>query len=547
MSPLPLISGVEVTIDGDPLDSTLAANLLEVRADQRYMLPAAFLLRISDPQLEHIDSSPLTVGARVEISLAAAGGDSLQPVVSGQITAVEPEFGRQGAVLAARGYDESHTLNRSRVTETYQNMSSDDIAGKVADRAGLETGTISSAGDVHDFVQQNNETDWEFLWRLARRIDFEVTVADGALSFQKAGADDDGGEPPSLRWGGDLWTFRPRVTGVQQVEEVVVRSWDPSSKDVIESRRSTGTPDASIGIDRGDVGSALGGGSMTMADRPVLSSDEADALATSMASRLANAYVEAEGTCRGNPALTAGVRVQIDGVGQLYGGVYTLSATSHVYRVGQGYETRFAVTGRSPRSLVDLLSPAPVERWGGSVVVGIVTQNSDPDNMGRVRVRYPALGDDIEGWWARIAAPAAGSERGLLMMPVAGDEVLVAFEHGDVRRPYVLGALWNGNDTPGSDLVQTDGSFALRSDNRATVHAGGNITLETDADLEISAGGKLEQKSSADAMYEGQNVTVKANSSLTIEATGDLTIKGASITVQANGAVQVSGASISLG
>jgi uncharacterized protein involved in type VI secretion and phage assembly len=546
MSPLPLISGIEVTIDGDPLDSRLAANLLEVRADQRFMLPAAFMLRIADPRLEHIDSSPLTVGAQVEIRLAAAGGDALQLVVAGQIAAVEPEFGRHGAILAARGYDGSHALNRSRNTETYQNMSSDDIASKVADRAGLDTGTIDAAGDVHDFVQQNNETDWEFLWRLARRIDYEVGVADGALNFQQAGSDG-GDQPPTLRWGEDLWTFRPRVTGVQQVDEVVVRSWDPASKDVIESRQSAGTPDAEIGIDRGDVGSSLGGGSMTMADRPVLSSDEADALATSMASRLANAYVEAEGTCRGDPALCAGVRVQIDGVGQLYGGVYTLSATSHVYRVGQGYETRFAVTGRSPRSLVDLLNPAPVERWGGSVVVGIVTQNSDPDGMGRVRVRYPALGDDIEGWWARIAAPAAGSERGLLMMPVAGDEVLVAFEHGDVRRPYVLGALWNGSDTPGDDLVQADGSFALRSDHRVGVNAKDAITLSTDSDLEISAGGKHSQKSQDDSSIEGENVNVKANSSLTIEATGDLTIKGASITVQSSGAVQVSGASISLG
>jgi uncharacterized protein involved in type VI secretion and phage assembly len=546
MSPLPLISGVEVTIDGDALDATLAANLLEVRADQRFMLPAAFMLRIADPRLEHIDSSPLTVGAQVEIRLAAAGGDALQLVVSGQIAAVEPEFGRHGAVLAARGYDASHALNRSRTTETYQNMSSDDIAAKVADRAGLDAGTISSAGDVHDFVQQNNETDWEFLWRLARRIDFEVSVDQGALNFQKATAAG-GDEPPTLRWGDDLWTFHPRVTGVQQVDEVVVRSWDPSSKDVIESRQSAGTTDSDIGIDRGDVGSALGGGSMTMADRPVLSSDEADALATSMASRLANAYVEADGTCRGNPALAAGVRVQIDGVGQLYGGVYTLSAASHVYRVGQGYETRFAVTGRSPRSLVDLLNPAPVERWGGSVVVGIVTQNSDPDGMGRVRVRYPALGDDIEGWWARIASPAAGSERGLLMMPIAGDEVLVAFEHGDVRRPYVLGSLWNGSDQPGDDLVQTDGSFALRSDHKASVHAAEAITIETDADVEITASGKHSQKSTDDTSIEGQNVNVKANSSLTIEATGDLTIKGASITVQASGTVSVSGAQVSLG
>ena len=545
MSTMPLISGVELVIDGQPLDRSMAANLLEVRTDHRFMLPAAFLIRISDPQLQHIDSSPLEVGATVEISLAAAAGDSLQQVMSGQITSVEPEFGRLGAVLAARGYDQSHSLNRSRITETYQNMSSDDIASKVADRAGLDAGDIQSSGDVHDFVQQNNETDWEFLWRLARRIDYEVSVESGALNFRPPGNSD--ADPVSLRWGEDLWTFRPRVTGIQQVDDVVVRAWDPSAKQVIESRQPVASPDADIGIARDDVGSALGGGSYVLADRPVLSSDEADGIATSMASRLANAYLEAEGTCRGDPTLVAGVQVQVDGVGSRYGGTYTLTATSHSYRPGHGYETWFAITGRSPRSLVELLNPAPVERWGASVVVGIVTQNDDPDGMGRVRVRYPALGDDIEGWWARIASPAAGSERGLLMMPIAGDEVLVAFEHGDVRRPYVLGALWNGSDQPGDDLVQTDGSFELRSDHKVEVNAKEAINLTTDADLTITTSGKITDKAQDDVSVEGQNVNVKANSSLTIEATGDLTIKGASITVQANGAVQVSGSSISLG
>jgi uncharacterized protein involved in type VI secretion and phage assembly len=545
MSTMPLISGVELVVDGQPLDRSMAANLLEVRTDHRFMLPAAFLIRISDPQLQHVDSSPLEVGAKVEISLAAAGGDALQPVVSGQITSVEPEFGRLGAVLAARGYDQAHGLNRSRITDTYQNMSSDDIASKVADRAGLDAGDIQSAGDVHDFVQQNNETDWEFLWRLARRIDFEVSVQDGALNFRPPGNAD--GDPVTLRWGEGLWTFRPRVTGVQQVDDVVVRAWDPSAKQVIESRQPVAAPDAEIGIARDDVGSALGGGSYVLADRPVLSSDEADGLATSMASRLANAYLEAEGSCRGDPALVAGVQVQVDGVGSRYGGTYTLTATSHSYRPGHGYETWFAITGRSPRSLMELLAPAPTERWGASVVVGIVTQNDDPDGMGRVRVRYPALGDDIEGWWARIASPAAGSQRGLLMMPIAGDEVLVAFEPGDVRRPYVLGALWNGSDQPGDDLVAADGSFELRSDHKVEVTAKEAINFTTDADLTITTTGKITDKAQDDVSVEGQNVNVKANSSLTIEATGDLTIKGASITVQANGAVQVSGSSISLG
>jgi hypothetical protein len=111
----------------------------------------------------------------------------------------------------------------------------------------------------------------------------------------------------------------------------------------------------------------------------------------------------------------------------------------------------------------------------------------------------------------------------------------------------VLGALWNGTDTPGDDLVQTDGSFALRSDHKVGVHAADAITLQTDSDLTVTAAGKHSQKSDDDTSIEGQSVSVKANSSLTIEATGDLTIKGASITVQSSGAVQVSGASISLG
>ena len=66
-------------------------------------------------------------------------------------------------------------------------MTAADIARKVAQRAGFQDGTIDDAGRRLDFVQQNNETDWEFLWRLAQRIDFEVLVIDHKLYFRKAG------------------------------------------------------------------------------------------------------------------------------------------------------------------------------------------------------------------------------------------------------------------------------------------------------------------------------------------------------------------------
>ena len=82
------------------------------------------------------------------------------------------------------------------------------------------------------------------------------------------------------------------------------------------------------------------------------------------------------------------------------------------------------------------------------VVVGIVTNNRDPDGMGRIKVRLPSLSDIDETNWARIAVPMAGKNRGFYFLPEIDDEVLVAFEHGNPRFPLILGALWNGQDLP---------------------------------------------------------------------------------------------------
>src|SRR5207247_3624274 len=67
------------------------------------------------------------------------------------------------------------------------------------------------------------------------------------------------------------------------------------------------------------------------------------------------------------------------------------------------------------------------------VVVGIVTNNQDPDGLGRVRVKFPWLSSADEVWWARVAAPSAAKENGVYFLPNVDDEVLLAFEHGDVR------------------------------------------------------------------------------------------------------------------
>ena len=77
------------------------------------------------------------------------------------------------------------------------------------------------------------------------------------------------------------------------------------------------------------------------------------------------------------------------------------------------------------------------------VVSGVVTDNRDPRGFGRIKFRSPSLGGDESGW-ARMATPSAGDRRGIYFLPEVGDEVLVAFDRGDPRRPYVVGCLWGG-------------------------------------------------------------------------------------------------------
>jgi uncharacterized protein involved in type VI secretion and phage assembly len=81
-------------------------------------------------------------------------------------------------------------------------------------------------------------------------------------------------------------------------------------------------------------------------------------------------------------------------------------------------------------------------------VIALVTDNKDPEKLGRVKVKYPALSDTDTSWWAPIIMLGAGKNRGWFYIPEVDDEVLILFEHGDVNRPLVVGALWNGKDKP---------------------------------------------------------------------------------------------------
>ncbi|MGO9973790.1 MAG: phage baseplate assembly protein V [Solirubrobacteraceae bacterium] len=388
---------------------------------------------------------------------------------------------------------------------------------------------------------------WDFIWRLAERVGFEFVIDDRTAHFRTPAADD----PVQLEWPTTLRSFSPRVTATQQVKHVTLSAQDPTTKQPIAVTASSANQVASIGVDRDSVANAFSGAEVHIATEPVKSQSEGTAVAQALLDKLANGYIAAEGVTAGNPDIRAGVAVQVTGLGNKYSGTYRVAAATHVLRGGSTYETRFANSGAHT-----LLGSVGGGRGGpdfaAQLVLGIVTNNDDPQGMGRVRVKYPALGDDVEGAWARIASVSSGNARGLTMLPVVGEEVLVAFEHNDTTRPYVLGSLFNGVDVPGDDLTQgQDGSFALLSDHKIVATSKEDMKLTTTGGpltIDVS-GGDIKITGDQNINVEGQqSVSIKADSDLSIEGTSSVTIKcgGSQIQISSSG-VTVSGPSISLG
>ena len=114
--------------------------------------------------------------------------------------------------------------------------------------------------------------------------------------------------------------------------------------------------------------------------------------------------------------------------------------------------------------------PAPVDGQGPrffGVYPALVTKLfDDPDRMGRVEVRFPSLGADGDAdvrAWATLCSPYADGDQGLQIMPEKGSQVVVAFEAGDFRRPYIVGAAWNGTTGLAHDPEQTNNIRLLRT------------------------------------------------------------------------------------
>lgn len=193
----------------------------------------------------------------------------------------------------------------------------------------------------------------------------------------------------------------------------------------------------------------------------------------------------------------------------------------------------------------------PVSGQMPGMVEGLVTDNVDPEKLGRVRVKFPTLPDMPDSWWARLAMPMAGRERGWMTIPEVGDEVLVSFVHGDHDNAVVLGSLYNGVDTP--PYANEDGDnnlrvFQSRSGHRLTFDdTSGEERIELithNEEIRII----WDAKEKVLSVYSGKDIIVEAKETISwkckdfiVEASNSISMKTTTMEVKTDSSCTVDG------
>jgi uncharacterized protein involved in type VI secretion and phage assembly len=545
-------------MNGQAIADAVYEQLVELRVEQSVSLPSKLTLRMSDPDFALVDGTLFDVGVAVKISLPQ--GSASVEVFDGEIVTVgidQQGEGVYGCELVVTAFDLSHRLGHDSQVRTFQKQSYGDIIKSMAGECGLRADVHANTSAVkHEYVIQTT-TNFAFLNELAFRLGCEWWVEAKTL---KVGPRADS-QPITLSYVDDLRRFKARFGAADRATNVTVKGWDAKAQQTIQvsdtvalSGQSQSVGNVSLATN-GRSKSRLFGGKLVSTTLSPATTQEATDLAKALGTRLATAELSARGEVVGHPEIKAGTRVKITGMGTKLSGEYYVTTVEHIFGRNTDLITRFTAGGTTPASIVDLLGGAS-ERMAPfglhGLTVAIVTNNKDPDEVGRVKVKFPTLSGDVESAWARMVGVGASSGAGLMVVPELNDEVLVGFQDGDLRYPYVLGGLWSAKKPP--PTKSTDFLHSSKVIQWGLTSKAGHSMQFVDGASDDKSHFKLLLADKKTTFYLGKDkVEIVANSgkpielkngqaSIVLAANGDITIKGANVTIEATQALKGTGA-----
>jgi Bacteriophage probable baseplate hub protein len=286
----------------------------------------------------------LTFGASVEIAVGYGDRSRLPAVISGIVTEISTTFSESGTPeLSVAGYDHLFTMTLGKRSQNWAKSSDSDVVQKIAKEYNLGT-AVKDTKAKHPQIEQNQESDFDLIKKLATRNHFEFFVdPKKTLHFGPPSDDDEG--VVTLNWGEGLLSFKPEANLASQVSAVEVYGWDPDTKEPIVGKAVAGEesgrdPRRKSGGER--LRAALSKAPVLQVRQPVFTQAEAKERARSILNDHAKRFVTGEADCIGLPDVRPDRNVTLGNLGSPFSKTYYVEKTTHKVD-GSGYRMKVRV------------------------------------------------------------------------------------------------------------------------------------------------------------------------------------------------------------
>lgn len=337
---------IEVLIDGEIIDrSQVYVSKMEV--DLSCEAASLFSMRIANVMsstLEFTEPWPFKMGARIKIRAGYRSG--LEDLIDGVITAVTYHYGTEGHLgIDVEGSDLLFLLMKQYHQRSFSEMTDSDVVAQVLSDYGLQS-DIEDSSISYNFIQQDHESDFAFLTRLAKRNGFEFYTNGESICFKSPNVD--ASPSQTFTFGLEPMKFSCRHDITQQFENVTTHGWDDLNKVSIEAEASIGEVE-NVESSWDDASSALEHLELSDISYPEAgnydSTESAQRGADALMQRFSYSLVKGKGSTAGVPALRPANTVEMAGFSAQLNGIYYLTRVIH--RIGRedGFTTYFEVKG----------------------------------------------------------------------------------------------------------------------------------------------------------------------------------------------------------
>ena len=492
--------------------------------------------------VHNISSSKEWLGKNIVVKAVST------PIFLGVVTNVQ--LHREGSdfgCIIVSGYSATYRLETAHSCFSWNDTTIGDVVKKLCEQAKVQLELNPAFKEPKDYICQYEESDFDFIRRLAHQYQ-EWMYFDGTkLIFGKPRKLAD---PIRLEYGTTLSSLDIGLQTLARSEQVF------SYHSGADREMQRMTPDLAYGHDKlaGDAFRA----SLGMFSKPARQhalpriSNETELvnyMGRKQAAETAEThYITAESQV---PTLRVGSVVSLyssflERVGNLSEeslGNFIIIEITHEVSQGSYYKNRFKAIPATIKAL-----PSPKVRMPlAETQMATVLSNADPQGKGRVRVRMNWQTDGMQTGWVRVMTPDGGSSsdvksnRGFVFIPEVGDQVLLGFRHGDPARPYVMGSLFNGTTGGGGgqgnnckSLTSRTGSSLKLDDSKGsiTLHDKGGVSMNFDG-----AGNSTLNAKATHSVNVGDNASINvgtakkgesAPSCLTMDSAGNIKLKGSS-------------------